>query len=66
MTENEKLQFIENVFELEIEFYINGLRQYERQDEFWLDKYLTKSNYIGIFKAHLDDVYQTALKFNKK
>jgi len=64
MTDEEKFKFVDTVLEIESQLYLNG-KQYDRQDEFWLHKYITKSNTDGLIRTNLEAVYKTALNLVK-
>jgi len=61
MTEEEKFQLVQTVFEKEAQLYIQTGKKYDKITEFWLDKYLTKSNFDSILRANLDEIYPIAL-----
>lgn len=66
MTEEEKIKFVNNIFESESKLYENTNKEYDMQDKIWLHRYLTKSNYEGILRADLESAYQIALNLSKK
>lgn len=66
MTDEEKIKFVSEVFDAEIQSYISRSKKYDRQDEVWLDRYLTKSNTEGMIKTNLEAMYKTALNLNNK
>ena len=59
-SEQEKMDFINKVFEKEMDRYMNTGMVYEKGTEYWINAYITKSNFEGMAKAHLDEVYRVA------
>lgn len=66
MNEDEKVSFTIRTLEAEIPKYMKAPIGYEREVEFWIDKVITKSNYVEIIRANLDSAYNAALKIVNK
>jgi len=64
MIEEEKIKFVNDVFEFESQLYMKG-KQYNKVDEIWFNRYLTKSNFDAMIRVNFDLVYPIALKLVK-
>jgi len=66
MTDEEKIKFVNRVFECESQVYASSGKRYDYQTEFWFHKYLSKGEFDeDSNKKNLDVAYQIALNLNK-